>query len=73
MFSWNYNQLNAQTLCSKIIERDNGIGYDSLEVYLLGYKLPEDLVIKPSATEQYFMASAKNRYIRSVTVEATGA
>lgn len=72
MFTWSYSSINAQTLCTKIIGKTAG-GYDDLESYLIGYQLPEDLVITPSASEQYFTASAKNRYIRSVTVKATGA
>ena len=46
-------------------------GYDSLEHYLVGYQLPEDVFITPSTTKQYFTPSAKNRFIRSITVEAT--
>lgn len=70
MFSWGYNSLDSQVLCTYIIGRTRG-GYDKLESYLIGYQLPEDLFITPTTTKQYFTASAKNRYIRSVTVEAT--
>lgn len=70
MFVWDYNKLDAKVFCSKFIGSICS-GYDGLEKYLIGYQLPEDLVITPSTTKQYFTASAKNRYIRSVTVEAT--
>lgn len=70
MFVWDYKGLDAQVLCTKLINRTRG-GYDGLENYLLSYQLAEDLVITPSTREQYFTPSAKNRYIRSVTVKAT--
>lgn len=70
MFYWNYSNIDAQVLCHGTIGRTRG-GYDSLESYLIGYQLPEDIVITPSTSKQYLTASAKNRYIRSVTVEAT--
>lgn len=70
MLTWNYGSLDAQVLCAQMIGFNKG-GYDSLEAYLIGYQLPEDLVITPKTDIQYFTASAKNRYINSVTVEAT--
>ena len=70
MFFWNYNKMDAQVLCTYAVRGAKG-GYDSLEAYLVGYQLPEDLVITPSSAKQIYTASAKNRYIRSVTVEAT--
>lgn len=58
--------LNAEIYCKNYF---NGCG-NEINVYLMTYKLPEDLVITPSTTEQYYEASAKNRYIRSVKVKA---
>lgn len=69
MFVWEYKNFDSQVLCTKFIGSRKG-GYDSLERYLVGYQLPEDLFITPTTTQQYFTASAKNRYIRSVTVAA---
>ena len=70
MFILNYNSIDSQILCKTIIGMASG-GYDNLEQYLIGYQLPEDLVITSTASQQFFVASAKNRYIRSVTVKAT--
>jgi hypothetical protein len=70
MFYWNYNSIDALVVYHGTTGKRHG-GYDNLENYLIGYKLPEDLVVTPSTSKQYFTASAKNRYIRSVTVEAT--
>lgn len=58
--------LTAEVYCNSFF---NGCA-DSINIYLVNYKLPEDLVITPSTTEQFYQASAKNRYIRSVTVKA---
>lgn len=44
-------------------------GRSSLVNYLLSYKLPEDYVVKPTNTAQVVTSSAKNRYIRSVTIQ----
>ena len=70
MFYWNYNSIDALVVYYGTTGKQHG-GYDKLEDYLIGYRLPEDLVITPTKSKQYFTASAKNRYIRSVTVEAT--
>ena len=69
MFMLNYDSVDSQVLCKTIIGLNRG-GYDNLEQYLIGYQLAEDLVITPTTSEQFFIASAKNRYIRSVTVKA---
>ena len=61
-----FPSLNSEVYCKNFI---NGCG-NVINVYLMTYKLPEDLVITPSKTEQYYEPSAKNRYIRSVTVKA---
>ena len=68
MFILNYDSVDSQVLCKTIIGLNRG--YDNLEQYLIGYQLAEDLVITPTTSEQFFIASAKNRYIRSVTVKA---
>lgn len=39
--------------------------------YLVEYKLPEDIVVTPSTETHFFQPSARNRYIRSVTVNGT--
>ena len=65
MFPLEYNTLFSEQYCGMFV-RD-----DSLAKYLISYKLPEDLVITPTISQQYFTAGAKNRYIRSVTVNAT--
>lgn len=70
MFILNYNSIDSQVLYKTIIGMKNG-GYDNLEQYLIGYQLPEDLIVTPTASQQFFIASAKNRYIRSVIVKAT--
>lgn len=59
----NFQHINSETYCKSFIESDNIINY------LLTYKLPENLFVKSTTATQYFEASAKNRYIKSVTVE----
>lgn len=62
----NFPNLNSEAYCKNFI---NGCG-NAINVYLMTYKLPEDLIITPSTVKQYYEPSAKNRYIRSVTVKA---
>lgn len=59
----NFGHINSETYCKGFIETDGIINY------LLTYKLPENLFVKSTTATQYFEASAKNRYIKSVTVE----
>ena len=59
----NFGYINSETYCKGFIETDGIINY------LLTYKLPENLFVKSTTATQYFEASAKNRYIKSVTVK----
>ena len=61
-----YKHFYADNLCYKFIGA-HGAPWS----YTVDYRLPEDLVITPSASEQFYKSSARNRYIRSVTVKAS--
>lgn len=58
-----FNTINAESYCKSLVKA-NGI-----QRYLLNYHLPENLFVKSTTETQYIAASAKNRYIKSVTVE----
>lgn len=59
----NFKNINSETYCKGFIETAGIVNY------LLTYELPENLFVKSTTATQYFEASAKNRYIKSVTVE----
>lgn len=67
MFFDDYKNFHADSLCYKYVD---SAAHGQPWTYLINYRLPEDLVITPSSEVQFFKASAKNRFIRSVTVNA---
>lgn len=58
-----FSTINAETYCKGMC------GCSGLVGYLMTYQLPKDVTVTPSLSKQTVMASAKNRYIRSVIVE----
>jgi hypothetical protein len=68
-----FSSYDALTNCKSIIYGNTGdFNSNSFLInFLLFNKMPENPVITPSTTRQVVYPSANNRYLASVTIEAT--